>query len=363
MSLAQQCSNHFIAIPKIKALDDSVIKYANKNGLIVPSNWQVNALLHDFKIAPMKPTSTRPEGIVTGTVAGLERKGKEFGKVITWKPTKNITKRFIVPEEHVGRVNCGLFANQGFDGGNAIVNVEIKSKKGSTTITYEIDPNYLTLIENIPTSRGANFPENKMWMPTSIKEGADALLLVLNSNREHPFIGPIARRNGQIKSGFPYQSHIDMNHCAVRPARTLLVHQDNMERFVNFVNKVHKKMMTPVVMWEETTGTVHATLGYGVLYHAGIQKGMFDAAKPLRNVDPALVENAVKAYQLERDVLGRTIIPPEHLLKLQGANAILQSGAVEKGVKLSAYFLKEGEDLQVIVSEFFGKGTGAGKSP
>ena len=332
--------------------NDGVILVANKRKLILPSNKLLSPLLYGQLIS----SGNKTEGIITGTVAAVESSGKPLGKTIVWNQSSAVKKTFVVPDEHVGRVDCGLFANQGFDNTTPYVNVEIKSKKGQIEITYEIDPKYITHIDDVPLKRGGYYPEKVFWMLTADNNApgkftADALWMFLNANRQHPFIGPIGRRNGDVKRRYAPSNYLDMNYGAYRPTSAILVKPENLATFEKYSASVHQDLLRQVILISKNTGSTHTTLGYGIPDRMGMENEALALAKFLVHEDPEFVRLLVGSRDLELSVLGKSAMTPKNSLVLNMANIAAQRGRAYKPLPFEALWIEKDQDILEVMNQ------------
>ena len=326
-------------------VDDALIQLANKNKLIVPSTLVLNPLLHANKIM----LGPKTEGLITGTIIALEAKNTPFRKEVLWKPSKNIVKRYIVPTQFAGNENCGLVSEQGFDGQAVTVNVEVKTKKGTVYVTYEIDPKYITCVPNMPEEKKGYFPEKQFGLPTTVLQGPDAMMLRVNVNRKRPFIGPVGRRNGSPDHKSAPADMVDMNLRAFRPVAALLVQPEDYGAFVKCSEKMHKEMLEPVLM-VSNTGDIHVTLGYGIPDRLRLEKCMFRIAKMYpKDMDPDTVNAMIemgKRFAMEPAIAGDKLgiharINPEGMTDYEKMYSTWAACAVKNG--------KLGEKLEVSI--------------
>jgi len=323
-------------------VDDAAIVYANKKGLILPSTRLLNPLLHANKIS----FGAMTEGIISGTVVALEKKDAPFGKEVVWKPSKNIVKRYIVPSEFSGNENCGLVSEQGFDGSKPTINVEVKNKKGTIYVTYEIDPKYIVCVPNMPLESKGYFPEMTFGLPTNVLQGPDAMLLQVNIKRENPFIGSVGRRNGSPNDKFAPAGMVDMNFHAFKPAKVLLVNQENYGEFVKCSEKMHEQLLKPVLIISNTTGTVRVTLEYGIPDALWREYSTIQRAKAYpKGVDPDHVNATI---QFGRELIELPMSDNEKICADLAAKTV-KIGLQDKKPEISVLVGKTVKEIQAVI--------------
>lgn len=258
------------------APDDLAIVLANKKKLYIPSNKVINPLLFSARV----PFGIKAEGIITGTVVAMEKRDKPFEKAVFWKPARNIVKRFVVPDAYVGKVNCTLAANQGFNGSEPNINVDIKATKTGIFINYEIDPKYLACIENTPKKSGVYFPEKAFYALSTTAQGADATALYLNADRTQPFIGPIGRRVDKKVAMFHIPVEVvDMRHRAYKPSSATMFTEENYREIIALSNREHAELSKPILIMSDTSHAVHLTQGYGLMSRIAMEDSFKKAAE------------------------------------------------------------------------------------
>ena len=320
---------------------DVLIKVANDRGLIIPSNKVFTPFLFNRDLWDSKTD------LITGTVVAMMPKNKPFTREVVWKPHPNIIKRFIVPDQHVGKENCRLFIVQGFDGKEETAHVEIKNKKHGYVITYDNPDKYVTCLKNMPLEKGRYVMEGQFFMPAVNAPGPDAFTAILTEDRHYRFVGAVMRRYRHEVKFFPPSEIIDLVALCPQEAKTMMFDAANYRLFVEDSERLHQMLLKPTVLASPKSGTIHLTLGYGVEDRLAMENQIAEWGHTIKDIAKSIPLGIIEASEAIRELKGGQRFMASIALKA------ISEGLFDHEQKFFAYQAKNLNEAKKLVVDLF----------